>query len=400
MRLIQCVTVGAATAAVVAGLAPIAAGASTGHRHHSSDPVVVVSGLNNPRQLSLVQGKELLIAEAGRGGDSTRIDTPEGPVFIGATGSISAVWRPSRAHDQSPNRIVTGLLSGAGEDGSAAVGSDGVSSRRLFGPIYIQETFFPPDALPGQFATQNGKLLKVHPYGDDFGVVADIGDYENTDPDGMGFDSDPYAVLALKHGQLVADAAGNDILRVDRHGNISTFHVFHNVLTGACADQEDPPGFPGCNFVPTSLATDHWGHVYVGGLSSLVPGEAQVVELSRNGRHVLKIWHGFSAVTGVAVGHDGTLYVSEFGAAQADPISPEVDGVLTKVDRHGNRTHVDVPFPAGVVVAPSDGHHGHGDSHDHGYGHGDTVYVSAWSIAPDSGLAGPGTSGQVWRLHL
>jgi hypothetical protein len=407
MRWTRKFTVAAGVAALAAaGLAPTAAGASKASGHKSPAPVVVVSGLNNPRQLSLVDGKKLLIAEAGKGGTVKQIAGPEGDSFIGATGSISSVWRPSRAHNQSPHRIVTGLLSGSGEDGSFAVGSDGVSSRSLDGPTYIQETYFPTD-LPHYLARQNGWLLKTRDHSNYKRQVADIAGFEQSDPDGMGFDSDPYAVLALKHGQLVADAAGNTVLWVNRHGDVSTFHVFHNVTTGACATQEDPPGFPGCNFVPTSLATDRWGHVFVGGLSSLTPGEAQVVELSSNGKHVLHIWYGFTAVTGVAVTHDGTLYVSQLMAPEANPIDPMVTGVLTKVDRHGKRTNVDVPFPAGLAVEQSgrhgddgDRHSSRGDGDEHGHGHGDTVYVSAWSVAPDTGLAGPGTSGQVWRLQL
>jgi hypothetical protein len=404
---------GAAATLVAAGLGPAAAGASTGSRHQSSAPVVVVSGLNNPRQLSLVQGKQLLIAEAGKGGTEVTIDGPEGPSGLGATGSISSVWRPSRAHDQSPHRIVTGLLSGASPDGSFATGSDGVSSRKVYGPIYIQETFFPTTALSAALARQNGWLLKARAGSNHLKQVADITGFERTaDPDRMGFDSDPYAVLALKNGELVADAAANDVLRVDRHGNVSVFHVFHNVTTGACATQEDPPGFPGCNFVPTSLATDRHGHVFVGGLSSLTPGEAQVVELSRNGKHVLRTWGGFSAVTGVAVAKDGTLYVSELFATEANPIDPMVTGVLTKVDRHGNRTHIDVPFAAGLALDQNgrddrDGEHSRSAGDDRHKGHGNTVYVSAWSVAPENGLTPPGgtepipgTSGQVWRLHF
>jgi hypothetical protein len=361
---------------------------------------VVVSGLNNPRQLSLVEGRQLLIAEAGRGGTVAQVKGEEGDVFIGATGSISSVWQPSRAHNQRPHRIVTGLMSGADADGNFATGSDGVSSRKVYGPIYIQETYF-PTTLPKRLARQNGWLLKARAHSNHLKQVADITGFERAkDPDHMGFDSDPYAVLARKHDQLVADAAGNDVLRVDRHGNIHKFHVFHNVRTGACATQEDPPGFPGCNFVPTSLATDRYGHVYVGGLSSLTPGEAQVVELNSNGRHVLKVWTGFTAVTGVAVTRDGALYVSQLFAPEQNPIDPRVMGVLTKISRNGHRTNVDVPFPAGVVVQSAHARDRHGGDGSHHGGHGDTVYVSAWSIASENGMALPGTSGQVWRLHL
>jgi hypothetical protein len=372
----------AAAGATVAALAP----AATAHPANSTGqkgPVVVVSGLNNPRQLSLVNGK-LYIAEAGRGG-KVEITGPEGPSYIGNTGSISKVTYPWARHDTSPHRIVTGLLSTASQDGSFAVGSDGVSVTR-HGSIFIQITYAgPTKTLPTSVhRRQNGRLLLTRA-GGPLLRVANISAFENTDPDHMGFDSDPYAVLVTRHGVLVADAAANDVLRVDRYGRIHVFHVFHNVTSGACATQQDPPGFPGCNFVPTSLAQDRWGNIYVGGLGSLVPGEGRVVKLDPTGRHVLHVWTGFTSVTGVAVGHDGTLYVSQFDAQEANPINPQAAGVVTKINCSGDRTNVDVPFPAGIVVD--------------GWGN---VYVSAFSIAPSDGLGVPtiDTSGQVWRLRI
>ena len=381
------VTVAAAAlapAAMAAPTAPTAAAAKPGTH------VVVVSHLNNPRQLSLVGRDELLIAEAGRGG-SKKVSTPDGSAYVGATGSISAVFLPQYAHGTSPRRIVRGLLSGSGDpSGAAATGSDGVSSRSTHGPIYIAMTYAPPDVLPKPFGSrQDGRLLSARPYRNRLRSVADLASYERThDPDGYGFDSNPYAVLARKHNQLVADAAGNDVLAV-RHGRVSVFHVFANVTSGACAKQYDPDKkHPGCNYVPTSLATDRWGHVYVGGLVSGVPGQGRVTELSADGKHVLRVWTGFSAVTGVAVGRDGAVYVSQAFAKQAKPFAPGVQGVLTHI-AHGVRTSIDVPFPAGVAV---DG--------------ANRVYVVAWSIATSAGSTPPGgkapvpgTSGQVWRLH-
>jgi hypothetical protein len=376
---------GCAVIAVGLGVAVVGAGPAGAAQHRTIRHTVVVSGLNNPRQLSLVGADELLVAEAGEGGP-TKITGPEGDTYIGASGSISAVYLPQYAKRTAPNRIVTGLMSGAGPDGSFAVGSDGVSARAPHGPIFVQETYAPKDALPAPFGSrQDGRLLRARPYRSGLAIVADISRYEGKhDPDGQGFDSDPYAVLALTGGvELVADAAGNDVLRIGRTGHISVFHVFANIRTGACKNQADPPGHPGCNFVPTSLATDRHGHVYVGGLGSEMPGQGRVVELSSDGRHVLRTWKGFTSVTGVAVAPSGAIYVSQLEAAETHPVAPQVVGVLTEVGKHGHRTNVDVPFPAGVAI------------NSHG-----TVFVSAWSVAPASGLAGPGTSGQVWRLRL
>ena len=350
----------------------------------ASAPVVVVSHLNNPRQLDLVGDDELLIAEAGKGG-TIKSTGPDGEdTYIGRTGSVSVVFLPQYARHTMPNRIVRGLMSGAGQDGSFAVGSDGVAARSAHGPIYVQETYAPPSALPTSLrSTQNGRLLYARPYGA-LHVLANISRYERLhDPDHHGFDSDPYAVIARKHDFLVADAAGNDVLRVDASGRIHVFHVFHNVTTGACAKQADPtPKFPGCNFVPTSLTTDAQGHVYVGGLSSLTPRQAQVVRLSADGKTVLRTYRGFSAVSGVAVNSRGVLYVSELFGQEAHPANPMIQGVLTRVTKSGHRSHRDIPFPAGIAI------------NSHG-----TVFVVAWSVAAENGLAGPGTSGQVWRLN-
>jgi len=348
----------------------------------STAPVVVVSHLNNPRQLDLVGDDELLVAEAGKGG-SIKATGPDGEdTFIGATGSVSVVYLPQYARHLRPTRIVRGLMSGAGQDGSFAVGSDGVAARTPHGRIYVQETFAPPSVLPRSLRGQNGRLLWARPFGA-LHAFANISRYEALhDPDRKGFDSDPYSVIARRSDYLVADAAGNDVLRVDAAGRVQLFHVFPNVRTGSCASQHDPsPRFPGCNFVPTSLATDAAGHVYVGGLSSLTPGQGQVVKLSADGKHVLRVYHGFWGVTGLAVNARGVIYVSELFRPEAHPANPQITGVLTRINRDGTRSHRDIPFPAGVAI----------DSHGR-------VYVSAWSVASESGLAGPGTSGQVWRL--
>jgi hypothetical protein len=345
-------------------------------------PVVVVSHLNNPRQISLVGDDELLIAEAGNGG-TIKTTGPDGePTYIGNSGAVVAVLLPQFAHLARPVTLVRHLMSGAAKDGSFAVGSDGVDARGPHGRIFVQETLAPPNVLPIGLKIQNGRTLSAYPYGAKHAEAYISGFEKAHDPDHKGFDSDPYAVIARRTDLLVADAAANDVLRIDANGGIHLWHVFGNVKTGACKTQNDPsPKFPGCNFVPTSMTIDSRGHVYVGGLSSLTPGEAQVVELSSDGTTVIKKWGGFTAVTGVAINRHGDLYVSELFAPEAHPANPQIQGVVTKVSPSGQRTSRDVPFPAGLAINSKG-----------------TLFVAAWSGSPAGGLAGPGTSGQVWRL--
>jgi hypothetical protein len=342
-------------------------------------PTVVTSGLNNPRQISLLSGDGvLLIAEAGKGGDTCEGEG-EDAMCIGPTGSVSAVIVPQFGTDKRHLELASGFTSAAAPDGSFAVGSDGASARSL-GRIKVIETAAPPDVLPGGIPSeQNGQLLDVRPFGR-VTPVADIAGYEAAhDPDGQGVESDPYATLALPGRTLVADAAGNDILSVDDGGNISVFAVFPNITDGACAGQPNDAGTTGCDFVPTSLAQGPDGAIYVGALAGETPGAGRVEKLDPETGAVLQTWDGLTTVTGVAVGRDGAVYASElFGG---DPNG--VPGQLTRIAADGTRTAKAVPFPAGVAV----------DKYNN-------VYVAAFSGSPDTGMGVPDSSGQIWRLRF
>jgi hypothetical protein len=360
--------------------------------HFDEGPTVIARGLNNPRQLSLPVDAALLIAEAGRGGPTCQGEGEEA-TCVGDTGAVSVRFLPQRWGEFHTPRIIEGLLSAGGPDGTFAVGSDGVSTRPGR-PIFVQETFAPPDVLPAPLGGQAGYLLAAKPFRD-AEPFANVSEVElTTDPDGMGPDSNPYAVLALREKVLVADAAANTVFSVNRDGEVSVFHVFPNIVndvtttpTAEWPGYDPTPEFPGAHYVPTSLAEGPDGDVYVGGLASELPGQGTVTKLDRETGEVKQTWTGFSGVTGVAVGRDGALYVSQLFAPQAAPADPMIAGVLTKVSRDGTRTNKDVPFPAGVAV----------DSWNN-------VYVAAFSVAPDTGFPGTpegvDTSGQVWRLRF
>jgi hypothetical protein len=179
----------------------------------------------------------------------------------------------------------------------------------------------------------------------------------------------------------VADAAANDIVSVS-NGTDSVFHWFPNITTGKCAKRSDPnPSFPGCNFVPTALAQNKAGDIFVTGLGSLVPGEGEVVELDPTGATVLNTWTGFTAADGIAVDKAGDIYVSQLLAPEANPPAPQIAGVVTEIPTSGSDINTDVPFPSGLVLDKAG-----------------NLYVSAFSIAPSRGLGFPGTSGEVLRL--
>jgi hypothetical protein len=348
----------------------------------SPTPTIVVSGLNNPRQISLTRGGDLLIAEAGNGGATKIGGKGKNAQFVGESGSVSLVTDPATGSNETPNRILGGFLSEASSDGSQAVGSDGVAARSK-SAIYVIETWAPvtvPPFLPNQL----GQLFVAKQHGLPTEVTNIATFNQSTVPDKqLPFDSDPYAILITGDTtELVADAASNDIVSVT-NGTPSLFHVFPNVTTGKCAKRFDPnPSFPGCNFVPTAMAKDRSGNIYVTGLASLVPGQGQVVELDPSGANVLHTWTGFTAPDGIIVSGNGNIYVSQLLAAPSGPPSPmSTPGVVTEILASGSQVSMNVSFPAGLALDDSA-----------------NLYVSAFSIASSTGLGAPGTSGEVLRF--
>ena len=348
---------------------------ATGHQQALTDaaPVIVASGLNNPRQLALTPTHGLLVGEAGRGGDSC-VALPEGAespeTCVGMTGSVS--WVPVPALQSSPGsaRVVTGLPSRAARNGSNATGSSGVSGNLL--DMYVTTVPAPPVDVPGVDTATFGKLLGVRYLGAKH-VLADVTGYEYANnPDGQDADSNPYAVLKLRDRVLVADAAANTILQY-RDGTLSTFAVLPTVNDGSCAGLPNQGGAVGCDFVPDAMAVGPDGGIYVSALTNLSPGTGQVAKLNPRSGQVVQTFRGLSAAHGVAVGPDGSVYASQLFAGSVVRFAPD-----------GTRTEIRVPFPAGLAVD------------------GRNLYVSAYSIAPATGLGIPGidSSGQVWRVQV
>jgi hypothetical protein len=346
-------------------------------------PVVVVRGLNNPRQISITPFESLLVAEAGTGGAyCLPFGEGRGLSCLGMTGSISFVPNPGPSQATTPIRLVTGLLSIAAPNGAAATGASGLSTQH--GTIYFVMTGLPPVELPPELDTSMlGKLMRVQLPGSPQ-VAADLHAYEiANDPDNQGPESAPYQVLALPARVLVADAAGNDVLQL-RDGRLSTFAVLPNVQDGGCAGRPNDNGTTGCDAVPTGLAVGPDGSIYVGGLGGFTPGAGRVYKLNGLTGEIEQQWAGLTAVNGVAVGPDGSIYASQLFTAFGSAGPDFTTGKVTRIRPDGTRTDTAVPAPAGLGIA------------------GHSLYVSAWSTSPGGGLGVPDTdsSGQVWRLRI
>lgn len=324
----------------------------------------VALGLNNPRQMSIGPDGTLYVAEAGSGKvGATDLsggcwEGPEGGgTCAGDTGAITAIPSPATATPADAQRVVTGLLSLAGEgSGTAAVGPNAVSVAPD-GTVFAIVTYGPKDLLPTSVAGQAGKLVRVAP-NSEIGSVANIGAFSIHNPlDGHPVDSNPYGLLALGRRNFVTDAGNNTLLQVDK-GRITEIATFRH-------RPADP--FDG---VPTSIALGPDGLLYVGELGSMVPGQGRVSVWTQSGEPV-RVIPGLTQVTSIAVDGAGNIYVTQLFANAVVKLANDGTPLAT----------AELPLPGGIAVDAAG-----------------NVYVSVFSIFPGQGPF-PG-NGAVWRGTL
>ncbi|MGY1824721.1 ScyD/ScyE family protein [Geodermatophilus sp. SYSU D00079] len=352
----------------------------------------------------------------GTPADGTATDDTAGAAAVevceGPTGDISAIERPGRTEDGEAEAVVDGLYSVESPEG--AVGPAGVAATDRDDVLLIAQGELSPDALAGDTddalaATQEHLLVS------DDGVVrpwVDLGQAEaDQDPDGNGVaDSNPNAVLFVDGeddgddsgddsgedsgddnsgdgGQyaLVADAGANAVWKVTadfddlRDDELPDYEV--SVFAAFPVEEGEP------EFVPSALARDAEGNVYVGGVGGgLAPGGAEVVRLDADGEETGR-WSGFTAINGIAVAPDGEhVYVSQVFGSEG-PAGGGTGSVVrfeTEDSDEATYAEVDIPFPSGLLL-----------------GRDDTVYVAAYSLSPadaDDPATEDTEGGQVWRF--
>ncbi len=341
---------------------------------------VIVSGLDNPRDLDFSPNGQLYVAEAGHGGSPADCvpGGPEGDICPGFTSAISVInTAAGEAH-----QVVSGLASVAGQGGFAATGVDGISflgSGTLYGIMALASDVVPPGAfspdLEAGLKAQLGRLIKATPSGN-WKAVADVGhtDFawsaEHVDLAPGDFpDANPYAVLALPGSQWVMDAGANTIDRVLPNGTVSVEAFVPNPPIG--------------DAVPTCVDQGPDGALYISELTAASngPGDARVWRFAP-GDSAPTVWAtGLTAVTGCGFGADGQFYAVEFSTLGLDGGAPGT-GAVVQVPAHSTSpttVAAGLSFPGGFAAAP-DG----------------SLYVSNWSIAPAD--TGGGPTGQVVRI--
>jgi hypothetical protein len=303
----------------------------------------VLSGLDNPRGVLVRSTGSAYVAEAGTGGSKCISDPEFGELCYGYTSKITKL-----RHDGSVSTFVSGLVSFAGPDGSFATGVDDVDSANDYNLDFI-ETSAGGMTLGGKADTQAGNLLRAqaHQTPTSFG---DIDDVEfSQDPDGQGVDSDPYGVTEGPGAayQVVADAAGNDLLKV-QNGDVSVLAIFPNQVV----QTSDGPVIH--QPVPTRVALGPDGNFYVGMLGSEFDNGASIWKVTPDGL-VSEIAGGFTAIQALDVDKHGNIFVGEMVKSWAGTESGDLTGAVIKVAPNGTQTEIapgQLTAVGGLAVAP------------------------------------------------
>jgi glucose/arabinose dehydrogenase len=303
---------GAVCLVVLATTTPLVAATST----------LIMSGLNNPRGLALGPDGGIYVAEAGAGGAGPcQISSANENRCFGQTGAIS------RFLNGTQQRVVSNLPSHAAIGGDAAAGPNDIGFQGSDMIVVMGLGFDPSSAARTAFGPLGqlfGLLLQISPKGE-ITVVSDVSAYEkDVNPAGGPLDSNPYGLLVLPNLRLVADAGANALLSVVPSGLVNTVAVFPSRPTRTT------------DAVATSVAVGPDGAYYVSELSGMpfstgaanvyrvVPGQAPQVFRS-----------GFTTVTDIGFGPEGSLYVIEHSTGPAFFALP---GDLLKITPDGQRT--------------------------------------------------------------
>jgi hypothetical protein len=339
---------------------------------HGGPLEVVASGLDNPRGLDFGPWGGLYVAEAGRGGEGPCITGPDGGnVCAGASGAITKVWHGKQ------RRVLEGLPSVAAEGspatpetpevlpGSDALGPHDISFSR-FSAYFVVGLGGDPALREdlGELGPGFGQLYRASPFR---GVraVADLAAFEAEEdpdqavvpPDQKEPNSNPTSVLARHGRQYVVDAGANDLLRVGHKGRIRVLAVFPPRLVDAPPGIPDlPPQIP-MQPVPTAVVRGPDHALYVSQLTGFPfpMGGANIYRIEPGPEPDLdpEVYaSGFTNVTDLAFGPDGSLYVVEI--ATNGLLSGDTTGALKRIAPDGSVETIaseGLVAPYGVTVS-------------------------------------------------
>jgi hypothetical protein len=265
---------------------------------------------------------------------------------------VTRVWQGAQ------KRIATGLPSLSSREGAVTYGPHDISFNNRGDGYLIVGFAAHPDVRKqlGEGGTAFGLLFHISAEGQ----LCNIGDpaaYEAlANPDGAHIESNPYALLALPNQYIIVDAAGNSLLRMDTDGNVATLAAFRTRSVEAPASLNLPSGtkLP-IQSVPTSVTLGPDGAYYVSELTGgpYPPGKARIYRIVPS-QEPQVFAEGFTNVIDIAFDSNGSLLVLEIAANSL--ASPDPTGALIRLNSKTGEREIlardGLRMPTGVAIGP------------------------------------------------
>jgi hypothetical protein len=301
------------------------------HTPVAGTPVTVASGLLGPLTFDVARNGTLFVGQAFSGtltkvdrhGTATDLVGPDGTDLAAVSVDHGTVTWNERVGDEQS--VTSSVLQRRTPDGRV----------RQVADLLAYDAAHNPDGTTAYGFTNLPTGCTVPP------------DFQSTG----GVDSHGYGSVTVGKVTYVADAGGNDVLRVDRRGHVSTVAVLPPKAITVTADIAAAFGLPGCvagatyllEAVPTDVEVGPDGWLYV----SSLPGGPEdgsfgavgsVYKVNPRTGQVKLLATGLAGATGLAVAPDGTVFAAELYAG--DVVSISKRGVVSPF--------VTLPQPAGV----------------------------------------------------
>ena len=317
----------------------------------------VMQGLDGVRGLAFAPDGALYVAEAGHGGDGPCISQSGVQVCYGPSGAISRLSAgvqqrvlehlPSLAINDPSRPKAKGQAANGPTDIGFAVDDeedgDVPGTWSTYITIGLQNDPRLRDLL-GAAGPSFARLLRVAPDGT-IGFVGDPGTYEiENNPDDGPIESNPFGLLVEPGRRLIADASANALIRVvgNSHPHISTVATFPSRPQGRPTDS-----------VPTSVSAGPDHAYYVSELTGIpfATWNAAIYKVAP-GKEPEVFLDGFRMITDFAFDADWNVYVLQYGTVPGTTFGQS--GVLTRVAVDGTRTTVlsGLRTPTSVAVGP------------------------------------------------